>query len=190
MEAGTKRGPRKASAKQAPEHRPSDVFASRLRETRLARGLSQTELANRMTEAGRPLSKAALLRIETGQRGLSLDEALALAQLLQIAPAHLLSPPDGARVMLTEKAGVDGAGMRNWLLFGDPLLLTPEGRRSKSRTRMALTVEAFALAITDAKRGGDRAGADAARAALEAAVLANRDEVWKIDHEGRGNRGA
>ena len=82
--------------------RPSEIFARRLREVRTARGESQETLAQTMTERGAcPLSKAALLRIEKGKgfdeggRGLSLDEAIALAAVLNAAPAHLLTPPEG-----------------------------------------------------------------------------------------------
>jgi transcriptional regulator with XRE-family HTH domain len=75
------------------KRRPSEVFAVRLRETRKARNLSQTELARRMTNAGRPMSKEALLRIENGTRGLSLDEAIALIAVLFAVPPHLLTPP-------------------------------------------------------------------------------------------------
>src|SRR5688500_4231713 len=98
--------------------RPSEIFAARLRETRKARDLTQTELAQLMTDAGLPLSKPALLRIENGERGLSLDEAIALSAVLYAVPAHLLTPPDDGIVALTDKLGVDGEGLRAWLLHG------------------------------------------------------------------------
>jgi transcriptional regulator with XRE-family HTH domain len=152
------------------EWTPSHVFAVRLRETRLARGLTQAELADRVTTAGRPLSRVAILGIERGDRRVSLDEALALAQVLYVAPANLLSPPDGQFVRLTEKAAVDGSGMRNWLMFGDPTLHSPEGQRVRARLDLVFTVEMYAQAIIDAKRGGDTAGRQAAAQALKAAI--------------------
>jgi transcriptional regulator with XRE-family HTH domain len=154
---------------------PSEVFASRLRAIRKERGLSQDDVARRMTEGGRPLSKVALLRIEKGTRGLSLDEALALARVLDVAPAHLLSPPDGSTVSLTDNVAVDGAGLRNWLLFGEPLLHeTPTGRRAHMRMRFAAAVETYAQALVDAKNGGDTAGVENAKRML-ASVLRNPD---------------
>ena len=110
------------------EPRPSEVFGARLREIRTSRGLTQEALAEIVTAQGRPMNKAAVLRIERGERGLALDEALALAWALQVAPAHLLSPRDDSMVWITNNIGVDGAGMRNWLLFGDITLLF-SGRR-------------------------------------------------------------
>jgi len=160
--------------------RPSDVFATRLREIRDDRGFSQAELARRMTEAGRPMSKAALLRIEKGTRGLSLDEAVALAELLGVAPAHMLSPPDDAIVWLTSKSGVDGSGMRNWLLFGDPLLLSPPGQRVTLRLQLVGAIEVYAQAIIDAKKGRDRNGEQHAIRALEAAILNHNTELGKV----------
>jgi transcriptional regulator with XRE-family HTH domain len=162
---------------------PSEVFASRLREIRKARDLSQTELARRMTEEGRPMNKAALLRIENGQRGLSLDEALALAELLKVAPAHLLSPPDDAMVWLTDNRGVDGAGMRNWLLFGDPLLLNPPGRRFVLRAELVGAIEVYAQAIIDAKNGRDEEGRKHAIRALEAAIMEHNTAISQVADE-------
>ena len=162
--------------------RPSEVFASRLREIRAARGVSQSELARRMTEEGRPLNKEALLRIEKGTRGLSLDEALALARLLDVAPGHLLSPRDGSTVWLTDQRDVDGAGMRNWLLFGEPLLSdTPTGKRAEMRMRLAFAAETYAQAILDAKNGDDTAGKNDALRMLHALMNSHADAIASVD---------
>jgi len=82
----------------------------------------QAELARKMTAVGRPLGKLALMRIENGERGLSLDEALALALafLLQAAPAHLLKPREGELVALVDGGNGNGAAIRNFLRFGEP----------------------------------------------------------------------
>jgi transcriptional regulator with XRE-family HTH domain len=158
--------------------RPSEVFIARLREMRDVRGLSQAELARRMTAAGRPLGKLALMRIESGERGLSLDEALALAALLNVAPAHLLTPPDdGQMVWLTANLGVDGEEMRNFLRFGHPLSRTPE-RLSSELEELAL---ATARALVDATHGNDQAGKQDALRALGLIVLAHRDAMEADD---------
>jgi len=140
-----------------------------------------------MTEAGRPLSKVALLRIETGKRGLSLDEALALARLLDVAPAHLLSPPDGSTVSLTNQRGVDGAGMRNWLLFGEPLLdATPTGKRALMRMRLSFALETYARALVDAKNGGDTAGVEDAKRMLVAMTKSHVDAIDAVRGDSMG----
>jgi hypothetical protein len=125
-----------------------------------------------MAEAGRPLSKLTLLRIESGDRGLPLDDALALADVLGVAPAHLLTPPDGEMVWPTDKRGVDGEGMRNFLRFGHPMLgATPEGKRARLSAALEEIVLAQAQAFVDAARGGDKAGKlDALKALGETAL--------------------
>jgi transcriptional regulator with XRE-family HTH domain len=164
--------------------RPSQVFAQRLREKREARGFTQTELAHLVTEAGQPMSKVALLRIERGERGLLLDEALALAQVLHVAPAHLLSPEDEEQVALTPSFSVDGAGLRNWLLFGAPMLaMTQEGQRASARINLAFNVEDYAQAIVDAKLGRDKAGLESATRALEEAILEHQKEIARVNAE-------
>jgi transcriptional regulator with XRE-family HTH domain len=168
--------------------RPSQVFAQRLRERREGRGFTQTQLAQLVTEAGQPMSKVALLRIERGERGLLLDEALALAQVLHVAPAHLLSPEDDEMVALTPSFSVDGAGLRNWLLFGAPMLaMTQEGQRASARIKLAFNVENYAQAIVDAKQGSDKAGLDSATRALEAVILEHQEEIARVKAEEEGS---
>jgi transcriptional regulator with XRE-family HTH domain len=170
------------------QRRPSEVFATRLRDTRKARGLSQTELAQRMTERGRPMSKAALLRIENGERGLSLDEALAFAAVLFAVPAHLLSPPDDAIVWLTDNMGVDGEGLRAWLLHGYEFIATASdyhrGERAKSLEEVVL---AHAQALVDARRGKDKAGEVAALKQLAETSLIYRSQLELLE-QGAGLR--
>jgi len=163
---------------------PSDVFGARLREIREGRGFTQLELAARLEAKGRPMNKAAILRIEKGVRGVSLDEAFALAAVLVVAPAHLLSPPDGEHVWLTGNMAVNGAEMRNWFLFGDPLLISPEGRRVSARMDLVFTIEALAQAIVDAKRGGDSAGSQTAIRELMQAIAAHQQTIGEIGDEG------
>ncbi len=112
-----------------------------------------------MREAGLSMSKVAVLRIESGERGISLDEALGFASVLDAAPAHLLSPPDGEYVWPTDRQGHTGAEFRNWLLFGDPLLVREEGQRVRARMHAIFEVERLAQAMVDARRGDDSAGA-------------------------------
>jgi transcriptional regulator with XRE-family HTH domain len=157
--------------------RPSDVFGARLRETRKSRGLSQEALAQAMTSAGRPINKVAITRIERGERGLSLDEAFALALILRVAPAHMFSPDEGEVVWLTGNQGVDGSGLRNWLMFGDPLLLSPEGRRARARIGFVFGIEELAEALVDAKRGGDQAGVETAAKAIKDRIEAHQEAI-------------
>jgi transcriptional regulator with XRE-family HTH domain len=151
--------------------RPSEVFALRLRETREARQQSQVKLAQRMTDAGTPISNRAVRAIERGERGISLDEALAFAAVLNAVPAYLLTPPDKVWVEVTDVVSVDGAGIRAFLRYGFPWRLergdgapprrprdeTPtadaadESRREEFRNNLAR----LGVAVADAADAGD-----------------------------------
>lgn len=163
---------------------PSTVFARRLRETRDRRNLSQTDLAVLLADAGRKMSKPALLRIESGERKVSLDEALAFAWALQASPANLLSPDEGAMLALTEKAAVDGDALRHWLVTGQAIPAWPADPDADDRANLdeilksALT--AYSVAMVDASRAGDKAGAQAAADAIVAAVERHRGALARI----------
>lgn len=164
---------------------PSQVFGARLRETRRARGMSQEALAERMSAVGRPIGRPALLRIEKGTRGVSLDEALALAECLAAVPANLLSPPDGSWLALTEKAGVDAAGLRNWLITGDAINAWPATPQEEDRATLdailSESLSRYAQALIDANRAGDRAGQATASRAMEEAIDRHRAALAAIE---------
>ena len=78
------------------------MVAARVREVRIKRGLTAAQLAERCAAAGSPqITTQAIYKIE-GQRESStrpprrvtVDELLALALALNVAPVHLLVPPD------------------------------------------------------------------------------------------------
>lgn len=127
------------------------------------------------------MSKIAVLRIERGERGISLDEALAFAFVLGAAPANMLSPEDGAYVWPTNRMGLSGAELRNWLLFGDPLLVSEEGQRVRARLKTMFALERLAQAMVDARRGGDSAGVNAAAVQLTDIVLKHQAEIEAIE---------
>ncbi|QCX78174.1 Helix-turn-helix protein [Streptomyces sp. YIM 121038] len=57
---------------------------------RTERGLSQRQLATRVTALGHPMSNTALSRIERAQRRCDIDDLAALAQALHVPPFALL----------------------------------------------------------------------------------------------------
>ena len=136
---------------------PSHVFARRLRETREDRRLKQGQLAEAMTKAGRPMDRTAVIRMEKipPERVVSLDEMLAFAKVLGIAPALLVSPPDGEHVWTTNgNPGYTGPEFRNWFIWGDPQL--PDLVRE--RMDLAFDLEEYVPLIRgyfDASRSGD-----------------------------------
>jgi transcriptional regulator with XRE-family HTH domain len=111
---------------------PSDVVAARVRQVRIRRGLTVAELAERCKAIGAPkLTAQALYKLE-GQRQredrrprpVTVDELLALALALNVAPVHLLVPVDGPEepYQITETvAAVSRFAARGWIRGIGPL---------------------------------------------------------------------
>jgi transcriptional regulator with XRE-family HTH domain len=66
-----------------PQGTPSDfsdaIFARRLREVRQVAGVTQQQLADRMTAVGHKMHRSAIAKIEVGDRPVSIGEAVQLA---------------------------------------------------------------------------------------------------------------
>lgn len=152
--------------------------------------MSQSELAARMTARGRPLSRPALQQLETGKRGVSLDEVLALALCLNASPANLLSPSEKALLALTDDTAVDGDALRNWLVTGDPVLAWPavpgEDDRAALDYILGETLGRLALAFVDALRAQDKGGRTALLLAIAEAVDRHREALGTIERRAAG----
>src|SRR5438105_11407018 len=75
--------------------RPTAVIAAKVFELRKGRGWSADELAVRMTAAGIAWTRLVVTKLETGRRkSVSVEELLALAYVLDVAPLHLMIPWD------------------------------------------------------------------------------------------------
>ena len=78
-----------------PPLRPHRVIAARVRELRDKRRLTAAQLAERMTEAGVKWDRSVVANLESGRRAsVSVEELLALAYVLEVAPVHLIVPVD------------------------------------------------------------------------------------------------
>jgi transcriptional regulator with XRE-family HTH domain len=66
-------------------------FVLRMRLLREAHGVSQAEVAARVTRMGVPLPQQTIARIETGKRSLRLDEAAAIARALNSTVQEMTS---------------------------------------------------------------------------------------------------
>lgn len=165
--------------------RASEVFARRLRDTRKARGLTQEELADMLTRAGIPMSKTAVVGIERAKRGVSLDEFLAITAVLNAVPAHMLTPPEGVFVKITDDSGTDALGFRDFLRYGFPWNLDAvpyEYLPDEEREKFQLRIARLALNVSDAYRGGDNPS-------VVDAVLKIVDEVVLRESELARDRG-
>ncbi|MCC3278167.1 helix-turn-helix transcriptional regulator [Arthrobacter sp. zg-Y40] len=73
----------------------TEIFARRLNEERQRAGLSQAALAARITDMiGRSIDPSAIARAEKHERAIRLDEAVAIADALQVPLTSLLRDRD------------------------------------------------------------------------------------------------
>lgn len=74
---------------------PTEAVVSRMRELRKKRGMTAEQLGAAMTGAGIPWNAGVVTKLETNRRkSVSVDELMALAYVLDVAPVHLLVPVD------------------------------------------------------------------------------------------------
>lgn len=72
---------------------PDAVLARRLRALREIAELTQRQLADQMTGAGYQMHQTTIAKIEAGQRPVIVGEAVALARIIGVGVADLLSEP-------------------------------------------------------------------------------------------------
>jgi transcriptional regulator with XRE-family HTH domain len=85
--------------------RPSDRFRVRMREARERLGLSQRGLVLELEALGVAVSQPAVCLIESGERGVSLDEAVGIAQALRVPLDHLYLPDWDDYLVMEAEAG-------------------------------------------------------------------------------------
>ncbi|MEO3842755.1 helix-turn-helix transcriptional regulator [Streptomyces sp. B22F1] len=118
--------------------------ATNIERIRTLLGLSQRQLAERLTNLGRPIPSTALSKIERGDRRCDVDDLVALAAALGVSPATLLLPPvaDDTTTTVTGAGEVTTGHAWDWADGIQPLLprendgvldhavrTRPEGRR-------------------------------------------------------------
>lgn len=108
--------PRKRSGKPAPKA-PADAVRQRVKELRLAHGWSARELAERCAAAGAPhLDRDVLANLEGGRRrGITVDELLVLAFVLDAPPVHLLVPTTDGDYAVTPTTVMPTTDARAWV---------------------------------------------------------------------------
>jgi transcriptional regulator with XRE-family HTH domain len=93
------------------------VVAKRVREVRQKRGLTAAQLAEQMTRVGVPWKRGVVAKLESGLReAVSVEELLALAYVLDVAPVHLLVPFDDKTPYRATPTRVEPSGaVRDWV---------------------------------------------------------------------------
>lgn len=100
-------------------------MASQLPRWRRTRGVSAQQLAERVEALGGRLGRVAITKIETGKRGVSLDEAFLLAAALNVPPPVLFFPLEtGEHVAITPENVIHPNLATRWLAGEAPLART------------------------------------------------------------------
>lgn len=101
---------------------PREVLAAQLPQVRGRGGLTAQDLADRVGQLGGRLDRAAISKIESQSRNVSLDEALLLAAALSVEPAALFLPrDDDTPVRLAAGLTVSVGQARRWVRGVEPL---------------------------------------------------------------------
>ncbi|MBA3361935.1 MAG: helix-turn-helix transcriptional regulator [Acidimicrobiia bacterium] len=100
--------------------RPSQVFARRTKRYRDRRGWTQERLAEELSLLGWQVDRAQIAKIETGARGVSLDEAIAIAWALSLPPAFLWLPLGEDDRIMIENQSVHPELVRQWVIGQSP----------------------------------------------------------------------
>lgn len=93
----------------------TEVAGYNTRKIRLLKGLSQEQLRVGLAEWGIHHSRPTVALMEAGKRALSVDELLALAFVLGVAPQQLLYPPRGTKVGKSEEFAYPGWLIASWM---------------------------------------------------------------------------
>jgi transcriptional regulator with XRE-family HTH domain len=95
---------------------PGAIFGRRVSEERKRQGLSQDDLVKRLEKLGRYMDRSNLSRIERGETTGQLDNVVALALALGVAPIHLMVPREGEEaVELAPKRRLSAGDARLWI---------------------------------------------------------------------------
>lgn len=151
---------------------PSQVFIERMARFRRRREWSQGDLAEELTRFGVNLNQAQVAKIEGGKRGLSLDEAIAIAWVLGVPPAFLYLPlGESERVSPVPNESIHPDLVRKWVTGEEPATYT----NKRSRYREAWFEDMWVWRLYDRLNAAqdavqvdpeDRANRDALRSVL------------------------
>jgi len=120
---------------------PVDTLRTRVRELRGRAGLTAAQLADQLTRQGVPWNRSIVANFEAGRRpNVSVTELFALAQVLEVAPLHLLVSPDARatdRYQVTSTRTATATEVREWVrgyypLYADPARFDQETPRGET----------------------------------------------------------
>lgn len=135
-------------------HAPVDTIRRRVKELRRRSGMTAAELAEQLDALGVPWNRSIVANFEGGRRPtVSVVEWLALARVLNVAPVHLLVPPDAEPndpYQVTPVDTVHVKDARHWIRGYEPLsgsnrrdFHREEPREEQGRIWIPLSEEAY-----------------------------------------------
>lgn len=146
--------------------RPQDVVARQvqLRRAQRAEGggaWRQADLAERLGRYGVHMDPTQVGRLESGSRGVKVDDLLALAAALMCTPADLLVPPEGEKLTMGPHWSLDAdqvrtwvSGRRSWIAaLRAPLRATDLQRQAFESTEMHVVLESLETALKAIEAG-------------------------------------
>ncbi len=94
---------------------PGKLLGKRVRAVRSRKDWSQQRLADEMELLGVPMDRSAVAKVETGARGVSIDEVFAFALALGVSPTALLVPRAQEQVSIAPRVERDAFGVAQWI---------------------------------------------------------------------------
>lgn len=109
------------------ENTPSSHVAANVRRLRKRSGWSLAQLSERLEEVGHPLSVPVLSKIELGDRGIDVNDLVALGRALDVEPPSLLEDPviamnDRVVQLLAEYRSAVAAQAEAWRAAADAVV--------------------------------------------------------------------
>lgn len=105
------------------------TVAANVRRVRESRAWSTYELAQKLKQAGRPISASAIAKIERGERRVDVGDLMALAVVLGVSPSGLMLPvivEPLDDVEITGSTSVSALDAWEWIDGRGPLSLPPQ----------------------------------------------------------------
>ncbi len=108
------------------------IVGERLKQLRKTQGIGYAELSRKLAQVGCAIAELGLRKIENGERKVSVDDLLALAYALDVAPVTLLVPDVDAGDIV-EGTGLTAAKLWAWVRAEEPFGAAPGDRGGRAR---------------------------------------------------------
>ncbi|MDN6537500.1 MAG: helix-turn-helix transcriptional regulator [Corynebacterium variabile] len=112
------------AGKKTQEGPTGEAVRANVKRLRESQNLTFAELSRRLDALGNPIPPLGLRRIEQGDRKVDVDDLMALAVALRVAPSILLLPDTDSGDDQVEATGIRGITVQKlweWILTGDAI---------------------------------------------------------------------